>query len=201
MVITCSDSRVDPALITASEPGEMFVVRYVGNVVPHPVHPASLATYAALDYAVNHLKVKNILILGHSSCGGIGALMDAPNTTEEEAIAAATPGQISSDNAINLWMGMANPAKQLVLSKQSHTACAHTLENISVPHNMEASKYFRNVCAEQMNVILGLDNLLQYSNVAEKVSSGELVLHGWWNDLQGGQMFAYDGKQGAFIRL
>ncbi len=77
LVIACSDSRVDPAILFNAEPGELFVVRNVANLVP-PYQPDGQyhGTSAAIEFAVRDLGVSEILVLGHSSCGGIGALRD-----------------------------------------------------------------------------------------------------------------------------
>ncbi len=78
MIIACSDSRVDPALLFATAPGDLFTIRNVANLVP-PYTPDSKyhGTNAALEFGVRDLKVRNIVILGHSGCGGIQALRDA----------------------------------------------------------------------------------------------------------------------------
>ena len=77
LVIACSDSRVDPAIITQAEPGDLFVVRNVANLVP-PYGPDDSyhSTSAALEFAVRDLGVSEIVILGHSHCSGIRALLD-----------------------------------------------------------------------------------------------------------------------------
>lgn len=78
LVIACSDSRVDPSIILGAEPGDLFVIRNVANIVPPYEHDLSSChgTSAAIEYAVNHLQVEDIVILGHSHCGGIRALVD-----------------------------------------------------------------------------------------------------------------------------
>lgn len=77
MLIACSDSRVSPSIITKAEPGELFVVRNVANLVP-PFQPGSSyhGTGAAIEFAVRDLKVQDIIVLGHSYCGGIRRLCD-----------------------------------------------------------------------------------------------------------------------------
>ena len=77
LLIGCSDSRVDPAILTDSDPGEIFVVRNVANLVP-PFETGGRyhGTSAALEFAVCNLKVHSVVILGHSHCGGISALLD-----------------------------------------------------------------------------------------------------------------------------
>lgn len=77
MVIACCDSRVDPALILQCDPGDLFVVRNVANIVPpYEKDEAHHGTSAALEFGVRNLEVKNLILLGHSQCGGIQALMD-----------------------------------------------------------------------------------------------------------------------------
>lgn len=99
MVIACSDSRVDPALLLDAEPGELFMVRNVANLVP-PYGPDARAhgTSAALEFAVRDLAVRHIIVLGHSACGGI------------QALRAVGAGQPSEREFIAPWMDIAAEA-------------------------------------------------------------------------------------------
>jgi carbonic anhydrase len=74
LFIGCSDSRVDPNLITSAAPGDLFVVRNIGNVVPHPSLPGGVA--AAIEYAVEVLNVANVVVCGHTRCGAMQAVMN-----------------------------------------------------------------------------------------------------------------------------
>ncbi len=87
MVVACCDSRVDPALILQCDPGDLFVVRNVANIVP-PFEKDSgyHGTSAALEFGVCFLKVKHIILLGHSHCGGINALLNPKNIKENDFI-------------------------------------------------------------------------------------------------------------------
>lgn len=78
LIISCSDSRVDPAILTNAEIGDIFVIRNVANIVPpyQPEWDSKHGTSAAIEFAVNYLNVKHIVVLGHSDCGGIKALVD-----------------------------------------------------------------------------------------------------------------------------
>lgn len=77
MVVACCDSRVDPALILQCEPGDLFVVRNVANIIPpYEKDEAHHGTSAALEFGITILKVKNLILLGHSQCGGIQNLLD-----------------------------------------------------------------------------------------------------------------------------
>ena len=78
LVISCSDSRVDPSIIFNTEPGDIFVIRNVANIVP-PYEDERVgyhSTSAAIEYAVLHLKVENIFVFGHSHCGGLKTLVE-----------------------------------------------------------------------------------------------------------------------------
>ena len=85
MVVACCDSRVDPALILQCDPGDLFVVRNVANIVPpYEIDDAHHGTSAALEFGIRVLKVKNLILLGHSQCGGIKALLnhDGPDKND-----------------------------------------------------------------------------------------------------------------------
>src|SRR3990167_777574 len=87
MIIACCDSRVDPALILQCEPGELFVVRNVANIVP-PYEPDNgyHGTSAALEFGICYLQVKHLIILGHSQCGGIEALKNKSKLKQNDFI-------------------------------------------------------------------------------------------------------------------
>jgi len=100
--IGCSDSRVVPEMITGADPGELFNVRNIANIVP-PAPTIACATGAAIEYAVLHLEVSHIVVCGHTECGGIKALEAPPS--------AATGPHIAS------WLELAQPARERVLAK------------------------------------------------------------------------------------
>ena len=85
LFITCSDSRIDPNLITQTEPGEMFVIRNAGNIVPKP-GKGELSVEATIQYAVEVLKVKQIVVCGHSHCGAVSGLLNPESLESMPAI-------------------------------------------------------------------------------------------------------------------
>jgi len=117
MLIGCSDSRVSPEVIFDAGPGELFVVRNVANLVP--VYQPDTGTHgvsAALEYAVNVLKVKHIVVLGHAQCGGIRAFIDK--------IQPLSPGDF-----IGKWMQMfIKPGE--VVEQRDHESMAQFVERI-----------------------------------------------------------------------
>ncbi len=87
MVIACSDSRVDPALILQCDPGDLFIVRNVANIVPpYKKDQVNYATGAALEFGIRLLGIKHLILLGHSQCGGIDALFSQNNTENNDFI-------------------------------------------------------------------------------------------------------------------
>ncbi len=104
LFITCSDSRVVPNLITGTDPGELFTVRNIGNMVPHPSLPGGTA--AAIEYAVAILGVQNIVVCGHTHCGAIRALM-SPGTTAQVPL-------------VSKWLSQSAHVRELVEARYGH---------------------------------------------------------------------------------
>jgi carbonic anhydrase len=104
LFITCSDSRVDPNLITNSQPGELFIVRNVGNVVPTMDLPGGTA--AAIQYAVEVLNVENIIICGHTQCGALKAILD--------------PDSVAHLEYVSRWVKSTIEVKNLIEEKYAH---------------------------------------------------------------------------------
>lgn len=97
MVIACCDSRTDPAIVLGCKPGDLFVVRSVAAIVPPPEKAGEYdAVMAAVEYGVKHLNVENIVVMGHSNCGGIAGLFN--------------PQILKDERYINRWVSLACPA-------------------------------------------------------------------------------------------
>lgn len=119
LVIACSDSRVDPSIILNTGPGDIFVIRNVANLVPAYDSDFSHChgTSAAIEYAVKHLKVKNILILGHTHCGGIHNLLCQP---------------LNRHDFIDTWLSIAEEARREASKQTSETDRQHICEREAV---------------------------------------------------------------------
>jgi carbonic anhydrase len=171
LVIGCSDSRVDPALLMDCAPGELFVVRNVANLVP-PYEPDAgyHGVSAALEYAVRFLKVSHIIVLGHSQCGGIESLLKDP---------VDGPGEF-----IGRWVSIAAPAREEVQQRLAGKPAE-----------------LRQQACEQAALLLSLDNLLTFPWVRQRAEQGDLLLHGWYFDLVRGELLSYDAESGAFRPL
>lgn len=166
MVITCSDSRVDPSMIFGTAPGEMFIVRNVANLVP-PYAPdaAYHGTSAALEFAVRALQVEHIVVLGHAQCGGVKALLEG------------TPPSVS--DFVGQWMQIAEPARQRVM------ACGHA-------HGDDE----RQLACEHEVVRLSLDNLQTFWWVRDAIKARKLRLHGCYFGIRTGvlEVLGPDGQ-------
>ena len=173
MFITCSDSRVVPNQITNAKPGELFITRNIGNFVPPYLGENSrfLATASALEYSVVNLKVKNIIVCGHSQCGAIASLYKD-----------LTP----NENNIHI-------VKWLELGKDAKDKAIKTLPNASMQELREFT--------EKESVKLQLENLMTYPPVREKVESGELKIYGWYYNFRSGEVFCYDKEKDEFVPL
>lgn len=172
MMIACADSRVDPAIMTDCDPGDIFVVRNVANLVP-PYHQDEQhnGTCAALEFAVLGLGVANIIVFGHGKCGGIKALMSQSNDS-------------SSFEFIDNWMVVAEPARKEVLAK--HPDCSTD----------QQAHY-----CEKISVIKSLDNLMTFPWIAERVESNQLSLHGWYLNFDDSVVEVYQPETQQFVEL
>lgn len=169
MVIACCDSRAAPETIFDAGPGEIFVVRNVANLVP-PYEPDGSyhSTSAALEFAVQSLKVKHILVLGHGRCGGVNAAL---NPSEEP---------LSPGDFIGKWMELLGPAAQTISGNEWMTAAEQqtALERISVRYSIENLRTFP--CVQ----------ILERKN--------RLSLHGAWFDISSGELWAMNRDTGDF---
>jgi carbonic anhydrase len=169
MVIGCCDSRVSPEVIFDARPGELFVVRNVANLVP-PYTPdgAQRAVSAALEFAVQALKVKHIVVLGHARCGGIRAYTE--------------PGEpLSPGDFIGKWMALIAPAAAAAGSETEYGSRDAYLARL-----------------EQVSIIKTLDNLMTFPCVRILAERGRLALHGAYFGVAEGALSVLDRTSGEF---
>ncbi|GMI68401.1 carbonic anhydrase 1, BETA CARBONIC ANHYDRASE 1, SALICYLIC ACID-BINDING PROTEIN 3 [Hibiscus trionum] len=153
MIVACSDSRVCPSHVLDIQPGEAFVVRNVANMVPPYNQTKYAGTGSAIEYAVLHLKVKEIIVIGHSACGGIKGLMSFPYD-----------GTTSTD-FIEDWVEIGMPARKKVKAQ-----------------NRGESMGLQCTFCEKEAVNVSIGNLLTYPFVREGLANGTLTLRGGYYD-------------------
>lgn len=171
LIVACCDSRAAPETIFDSGPGELFVVRNVANMVP-PYEPDGQyhSTSAALEFAVQSLRVKDIVVMGHGRCGGIKAVLDS----------SAEP--LSPGDFIGKWMNLLKPAAEQIAGNDIMTAAE------------------RQRAMEHVSIRNSIVNLRTFPCVQILEQRGKLQLHGAWFDISTGELWVMDPKSGDFSR-
>lgn len=172
LVVACCDSRVDPALVFDCDPGDLFVIRNVANLVPpQEVHSGHHGTTAAIEYGVSTLGVRHIIVLGHAQCGGINALVKTGGV--------GTPGSYIDD-----WMCLVESARAEVIAEMPDA----TLDE-------------QERACEKRAILVSLRNLMTFPWIRDRVERGELKLHGWYFDIKHGQLLRYDTTTNSYVGL
>jgi carbonic anhydrase len=169
MVIGCCDSRVSPEVIFDAGPGELFVVRNVGNLVP-PYAPDGRyhGVSAALEFAVGALRVKDIVVLGHAHCGGVRAF-------------AMERAPLSPGDFIGKWMSLIAPAAAKV------GPCG----------DPPSAEYLARL--EQASVEVALDNLMTFPGLRRLIERGTVNVHGAYFGVATGELSVLDRPSGRFV--
>ena len=121
LFITCSDSRISPNLLTQTEPGELFVMRNVGNIIP-PYGQGDGGAAATIEYAVSVLGVKDIIVCGHSHCGAMGSLIDGSD--------------LEKNSAIKSWLAHAASTQQIIEQNYAHIAASQDRLAATIQENV-----------------------------------------------------------------
>ncbi len=173
LFITCADSRVLAELITQSKPGDLFVVKNIGNIVPpSAVTGSTNSTAAAIEFAVETLRVSDIVICGHSQCGAMTALMSG------------LPGEERMPH-LREWLTLAEPVRETIRTQYQHVTD-------------EAQR--RDLAAGE-NVLFALENLHSYYCVQDRLMDGSLRLHGWFFEIASAELMAYNPDTRQFSPL
>ncbi len=172
LFIGCADSRVVPALMTGTAPGDLFVVRNVGNFVA-PFDPGTKlhASAPGIEYAVTALKVSEIIICGHTHCGAIHSLF----------------GEIDNPSLLHTrnWLSLGRKAKNFAVLALGKDASEEKLLRLT----------------EKLSVVSQIENLLTYPDVKKGVENDTLYIHGWIYDIESGEIEYYDPDAGKFKSL
>ena len=172
LFIGCSDSRVTPDIMLNTKPGDMFILRNVGNFIPPFKHDEDFhGTAAAIEYAVSVLKVKHIIVCGHSHCGACESLYkDIPNDY--------------SLIHVKTWLKLGKEAKEVTLKEANFTT--------------EDEKYRETERNSLKSQIKKLDTYPEIKRLHEK---GDLQIHGWIYDIESGRIEFYNEEDDTFKPL
>lgn len=171
LFIACSDSRVSPEILVDSDPGEVFTIRNIANTVPsYENSNQDITTVSSIEYAVDVLGVEEIIVCGHSNCGGCAAVL-------------------------NGWGELTN-----LPYTQSYLKPLETVKAKIEKYNADKDDQTKARLMEQTNVIEQVEHLKSFPEIREKVASGELEIEGWYFDIKSGTVSVYDEETEAFCK-
>lgn len=171
LFITCSDSRINPNLITQTNPGDLFILRNAGNIIP-PFGAANGGEGGTIEFAVAALGVTDIIICGHSHCGAVKGLLK--------------PEQLKDLPAVAAWLSHAQATTRIMKENYADQGLSEDeLINVAV----------------QENVLVQIENLKTHPSVAARLARGEINLHAWTYKIETGEVFAYNQQSGQFAPL
>jgi carbonic anhydrase len=175
LLLTCSDSRVVSSLLLGTDPGDLFEVRTVGNLIAPATDKGTASVgdeseAAALEYALLALDVKNLVVMGHSGCGAMKAVLK---------------GSVPA--------GASNLERWLVHAKASQEKLARApgIDERLAPEDR----------LSQANVLQQLEHIVSYALVAERVGRGEVELHGAWFDVERADLHVWSVAERRFVRM
>ena len=173
-MIACADSRVDPAIVLQADPGDIFAIRNVANLVP-PFEEGGddkisyHGTSAALEFAVEQLGVEHVVVFGHAHCSGVKAMVKGRE------------GSPVAGRFVPAWTSIVDKAYTMAKTKNP-TAEGDELDR----------------CCERQAVLVSLENLMTFPFIRERVESGSLEIHGWYLDIAEGQLSHYNPANDQF---
>ena len=171
LFIACSDSRVVPNLFASTDPGDLFVIRNVGNLIPccgedgHSVADESEA--AAIEFSLQTLKVSDIIVCGHSECGAMQALVQGRD-------------QVGAPH-LKAWLRHGEPA----LNRAP----------------LEKGKLSRHDEVSQLNVLQQIEHLKTYPIIQKQLAAGKVSVHAWWFELRNADVYAFDEAHKKFVLI
>lgn len=171
-IVACADSRVSPNVLLQATPGDLFVIRNVGNLVQPPEAATGNSTIAGLEFAVVGLGVKHVIVIGHSHCGGIRALIEGPAVTERDFPHVAS------------WVSAFGTVRREVQARFPEASADDVARAV-----------------EQAAIRRSLSHLGAYPWIRERVRAGRLQVHGWYFDLLSGSLSGLDETTGDYVAL
>jgi carbonic anhydrase len=171
LFITCSDSRIDPNLLTQTQPGELFIIRNLGNIIP-PHGANNNGEGAAIEYAISALNIKHIVVCGHSHCGSMKGLLQLENLSEDMPL-------------VHQWLKNHAESTRRVLKENYQHLKGEELLRIAI----------------EENILTQIENIETYPSVRSKLHGNQLSLHGWIYEIETGEIFAYDATKSKFVLL
>ena len=172
MIISCCDSRVHVTSIFGSDAGEFFIHRNIANLVPPFKKDQDYhGTSAAIEYAVKTLKIPHIIVLGHSTCGGVKSSFDY--------FSGNNPDLYEDSNFVASWLEILRPSFN------------------KIPKELSLKNKIKSL--EKQTVLTSIENLLTFPFISDALKNETLSLHGLWHDIGSGELMYFDSKSNDFI--
>ncbi|HEY9774714.1 MAG TPA: carbonic anhydrase [Planktothrix sp.] len=170
LVLHCSDSRLDMRIFS-SQPGEIFAVQNAGNLLPPLKKRGAQGEWSTIEFALNHLPIRCIVVLGHTDCGYCGAVMNRKANFDK------TP-------SLKRWVKLGEPVRRITMCKHGHLTGTHLVN-----------------AAVKENALYQLEQLRSHPTIAEKVKEGTLSLAAMYFDVGLATVFHYNENKGEFVAL
>lgn len=174
LFIACSDSRVVPNTFASTNPGDLFVLRNVGNMIPpcgeHGLSTSDESEAAAIEFSLLNLDVPNIVVCGHSECGAMRAVADDRK-------------KVKAPN-LRSWLRHGEPA----------------LAQLRGGISLDPSLSFHNQLS-QLNVLMQMEHVKSYPVVQKRISEGKIQIMGWWFDIANADVYAFEEEENRFILI
>lgn len=171
LFIACSDSRVVPNLFASTDPGDLFVIRNVGNLIPvckKDGHSSGdVSEGAAIEFALMNLNVSDVIVCGHSECGAMHAILEGRD-------------KLAAPN-LRSWLRHGEPSLEKLSLVSSRLSPINRLS--------------------QLNVLQQIEHLQTYPIVRERLNQGKIKLHGWWFELSTANVYAHEGGSNEFFLI
>ncbi|MGM0952051.1 MAG: carbonic anhydrase [Pseudomonadota bacterium] len=160
LFFTCSDSRIDPNMMTGTNPGDLFICRNAGNIIPPHSNETGGMT-ASIEFAVAVLNVRHIIVCGHTDCGAVKGALDVQG--------------LKGLPHVQEWLGHCRSAIEIVRERHS------------LPHDEPLDSQYLNEAIEE-NVLQQVQHLRTHPTVAAKLATGKIQIHGWVYDIRSGNI-------------
>lgn len=168
LFIACSDSRVDPTIITQSDIGDLFIIRNAGNIVP-PYEATNGGEGATIEYAMEALDIRQIIVCGHTQCGAMKGLLQLGELEEKMPL-------------VYNWLRHTEATRRLVQDNYEDLSKTELLDTLVGE-----------------NVLTQIENLRTYPSIRSRLHGGNLIIHAWVYNLENAQILAYDDQTKAYV--
>lgn len=165
LVISCSDIRLPPAEIFATNPGDLYVINNIGGLIPKFGTSGIAGILSALEYAINDLEVQNIVVLGHAKCDGMKMMMSDKFVAEKEGLS----------EVMKVWLSVAAEAREAVKKQMADKSAEEQLS-----------------ACEHESIIITMRNLLTYPYIKKRLDQNKLNIFGWYFNIESGTISAFN---------